>query len=108
MSDNFYEYATLNIDPRDDLLDCRYMIRKKLGAGLTSMVYLLEKKEDNYLIEDPSHYIMKILKENNYSEYFLNEINITEKLKQFDNSHKFYLFFQDILSPLSSSITFVF
>ncbi|CAF3866152.1 unnamed protein product [Rotaria sp. Silwood1] len=44
MSDNFYEYATLNIDPRDDLLDCRYMIRKKLGAGLTSMVYLLEKK----------------------------------------------------------------
>ncbi|CAF3866132.1 unnamed protein product [Rotaria sp. Silwood1] len=104
MSDNFYEYATLNINPRDDLFDCRYMIRKKLGIGLTSMVYLLEKKEDNYLIEDSPHYVMKILKENNYSEYFLTEIKITEKLKQFDNSNKFYLFFQDILSPLLSDI----
>ncbi|CAF3770701.1 unnamed protein product, partial [Rotaria sp. Silwood1] len=102
MSNNFYEYATLNIDPRDDLFDCRYMIRKKLGIGLTTMVYLLEKKEDNYLIEDSPHYAMKILKENDYSEYFLNEIKITEKLTQFDNSNKFYLFFQDILSPLSS------
>ncbi|CAF4012900.1 unnamed protein product [Rotaria sp. Silwood1] len=108
MSNNFYEYATLNIDPRDDLFDCRYMIRKKLGIGLTTMVYLLEKKEDNYLIEDSPHYAMKILKENDYSEYFLNEIKITEKLTQFDNSNKFYLFFQDILSPLSSGITFVF
>ncbi|CAF5154749.1 unnamed protein product [Rotaria sp. Silwood1] len=44
MNTNFYQYTRLNIDPHDDLLGDRYMITKKLGFVISSMVYLLEKK----------------------------------------------------------------
>ena len=53
------------------------MITKKLGRGFTSMVYLLEKNENNHSIEDSSHYIMKLLRESEFSKFFLNEIKKT-------------------------------
>jgi hypothetical protein len=39
----FYEYRRLNIDPSDAFVSDQYMITKRLGNGLTSTVYLLEK-----------------------------------------------------------------
>ncbi|CAF4959943.1 unnamed protein product, partial [Rotaria sp. Silwood1] len=56
MNTDFYQYTSFDIDPRDDLLDRRYMITKKLGVGLTSMVYLFKKNEDNHSVEDSPHY----------------------------------------------------
>ncbi|CAF2065568.1 unnamed protein product [Rotaria magnacalcarata] len=96
MNDNFYEYTVLNIDPSIDLLYDRYNIRKKLGNGLTSMVYLLVKNENNSLNDDIKQCVMKISKSSLYTEYFLNEVTITNELKQL-NSDKLNLFFQDIL-----------
>ncbi|CAF5064303.1 unnamed protein product, partial [Rotaria sp. Silwood1] len=43
-----YYYNVLEIDPNDDLLGDQYMITKKLVNGYNSMVYLLEKIEDNH------------------------------------------------------------
>ncbi|CAF3248316.1 unnamed protein product [Rotaria sp. Silwood2] len=108
MNINFYQYTRLNIDPNDDLLGDRYMIIKKLGIGLTSMVYLLKKNENNHSVEDSPHHVMKILKESEYSECFLQEVKMTKKLKEFNDLNKFHLFFQDILYPLSSGKAFVF
>ncbi|CAF4356899.1 unnamed protein product, partial [Rotaria sordida] len=78
------------------------MITKKLGKGVTSIVYLLEKNEDNHLAEDSSHYVMKILKKSEFSECFLNEVKIAKKLKRFKDSNKFDLFFQNIIDQPSS------
>ncbi|CAF3897947.1 unnamed protein product [Rotaria sp. Silwood1] len=108
MNIDFYQYTRLNIDPNNDLLRDRYMITKKLGIGVSSMVYLLEKNEDNHSVEDSPHYVMKILKESKYSECFLNEVEMAKKLKRFNDLNKFHLFFQDILYPLSSGKAFVF
>ncbi|CAF5021239.1 unnamed protein product, partial [Rotaria sp. Silwood1] len=66
------------------------------------MVYLLEKNEDNHLVEDSPHHVMKILKENKYSKCFQKEVQMSKRLKRFNNLNKFHLFFQDILYPLSS------
>ncbi|CAF5071564.1 unnamed protein product, partial [Rotaria sp. Silwood1] len=102
MNIDFYQYTRLNIGPHDDLLADRYMIIKKLGISLTSMIYLFKKNENNHSVEDSQYYVMKILKESKYSECFLQEVKMTKKLKQFKNLNKFHLFFQDILYPLSS------
>ncbi|CAF3709993.1 unnamed protein product [Rotaria socialis] len=102
MNTDFYQYKGLKIDPNDDLLGDRYMITKKIGFGTSSMVYLLEKNEDNHSVDDLPHYVMKILKETKYSKCFLNEVKMAKKLKRFNDLNKFHLFFQDILYPLSS------
>ncbi|CAF2711151.1 unnamed protein product [Rotaria sp. Silwood2] len=108
MNTDFYQYTRLNIDPHDDLLSGRYMITKKLGFGVSSMVYLLEKNEDNHSVEDSPHHVMKILKTSEYSKCFRKEVKIAKKLKQFNDLNKFHLFFQDIIYSLSSSKAFVF
>ncbi|CAF5035950.1 unnamed protein product, partial [Rotaria sp. Silwood1] len=72
-------------------------IIKGLANGLTSTIYLLEKNENEYSVEESPHHVMKILKESQDSNLFSNEIKITEQLKQFNDSKKFHLFFQDIL-----------
>jgi hypothetical protein len=43
MNMDFYQYITLNINPTDDLLGDKYHLTRKLGDGVTSRVYLLEK-----------------------------------------------------------------
>ncbi|CAF4727512.1 unnamed protein product [Rotaria sp. Silwood1] len=108
MNTDFYQYARLKIDPHDDLLGDRYMITKKLGIGVSSMVYLLEKNEDNHSIEDSPYYVMKVLKESECSKCFRQEIKMAKKLKEFNDLNKFHLFFQDILYSLSSGKAFVF
>ncbi|CAF4990525.1 unnamed protein product [Rotaria sp. Silwood1] len=40
MKTEFYQYTALNINPNDYLYDDKYKIQRKLGDGLTSMVYL--------------------------------------------------------------------
>ncbi|CAF1497162.1 unnamed protein product, partial [Rotaria sordida] len=97
MNKEFYEFTALNINPHDDLLDYKYHIRKKLGNGLTSMVYLLEKNENNSLNNDTEQCVMKICKTSLYKEWFLNELTITNQLKQLNDLNKFNSFFQDIL-----------
>ncbi|CAF3832116.1 unnamed protein product [Rotaria sp. Silwood1] len=105
----YYHYEGLKIRPIDDLLGDRYMITKKLINGYKSMVYLLEKNEDNHSAEDSPHSVMKILKTNRDSKYLLNEIKIAKILKRFNDSNKFHLFFQNIINrPSSSSKTFVY
>ncbi|CAF2833729.1 unnamed protein product [Rotaria sp. Silwood2] len=108
MNIDFYQYKRLNIDPNDDLLGNRYMITKKLGFGVSSMVYLLERYKDNHSVEDSPHYVMKVLKDNKFSKCFRQEIEMAKKLKEFNDLNKFHLFFQDILYPLSSGKAFVF
>ncbi|CAF5017820.1 unnamed protein product, partial [Rotaria sp. Silwood1] len=108
MKIDFYQYTRFNIDSHDDLLGDRYMIIKELGIGLTSMTYLFKKNENNHSIEDSQYYVMKILTQNKYSKCFLQEIEMTKKLKEFNDLNKFHLFFQDILYSLSSGKTFVF
>ncbi|CAF1481836.1 unnamed protein product [Rotaria sp. Silwood1] len=108
MDFGYYDYDGLQIEPNDDLLADRYMITKKLGNRYKSMVYLLEKNQDNHSTEDSQHYVMKILKTDTDSEYLLNEVKITKILKRFNNSNKFYLFFQNIIDRPSSSKTFVY
>ncbi|CAF4850055.1 unnamed protein product, partial [Rotaria sp. Silwood2] len=97
MNDEFYEYTTLNINPSDNLFQDKYNIRKKLGNGLTSMVYLLVKNDNNSLNDDIDQCVIKISKSSLYSEYFVNEVTITKELKKLNDSNKFSLFFQDIL-----------
>ncbi|CAF3483341.1 unnamed protein product [Rotaria socialis] len=99
MNSEFYEYTRLNIDPHDDLLADQYHIIKELGNGLTSMIYLLEENKNKYSAEDSRNHVMRILKESEDSYLFSNEIKIIEHLKQFNDSSKFQLFFQDILRP---------
>ncbi|CAM4784273.1 unnamed protein product [Rotaria magnacalcarata] len=102
MNYEFYQYRRLNIDPCDDLLTNRYMISKRLGNGLTSTVYLLEKIINKSSVKTLSFYVIKILTNNSYAKYFTTEMKITKELKKFHNSKKFNLYFQDILYSLSS------
>lgn len=102
MNSNFYEYKRLMIDPYDDVFTNRYMIKKKLGNGFTSMVYLLEKTNSQHLNKNLQFHVIKILKQSSYSEFFLREIEIGKQLKKCNSSKKFNLFFQDILYSLSS------
>ncbi|CAF5224610.1 unnamed protein product, partial [Rotaria magnacalcarata] len=102
MNYEFYPYRRLNIDPCDDLLTNRYMISKRLGNGLTSTVYLLEKIINKSSVKTLSFYVIKILTNNSYAKYFTTEMKITKELKKFHNSKKFNLYFQDILYSLSS------
>jgi hypothetical protein len=62
MDTDFYQYKRLNIDPNDDLLGDRYMITKKLGSSVSSIVYLLKQNEDSNSVEDSPKNVMKILK----------------------------------------------
>ncbi|CAF4662608.1 unnamed protein product, partial [Rotaria sp. Silwood2] len=87
----------LNIDPCDNLLDNKYEIIEKLGDGLTSMVYLLRNDENISLNDDKKLHVIKISKSSLFEEHFLNEITITNELKQLNDVKKFNLFFQDIL-----------
>ncbi|CAF5041271.1 unnamed protein product [Rotaria sp. Silwood1] len=66
----YYHYEGLKIYPDDDLLGDRYMITKKLVNGHNSMVYLLEKIEDNHSTEDSPHYVMKILRTHTDSDIY--------------------------------------
>jgi hypothetical protein len=45
MNTDFRQYATLNINPVDDLLSDRYDISQKLGNGITTTVYSLAEKK---------------------------------------------------------------
>ncbi|CAF4984225.1 unnamed protein product [Rotaria sp. Silwood1] len=103
MNCDFYEYTHLDIDPYDNLLCNEYMITKRLGYGFTSKVYLLKQIKCEHQTENLKKYVMKISKNSSYKQYFLNEFQIIQKLKQSNNLDKFNLYFQDILSTLSSS-----
>ncbi|CAM4968178.1 unnamed protein product [Rotaria socialis] len=102
MDTDFYQYKRLNIDPNDDLLGDRYTITKKLGSGVSSIVYFLKQNEDNHSVEDSPCHVMKILKQSEYSKCFRKEVIIAKRLKRFNDLNKFHLFFQDILHPMSS------
>ncbi|CAM4843057.1 unnamed protein product [Rotaria magnacalcarata] len=102
MNYKFYEYRRLNIDPSDDFVSGQYMITKRLGNGLTSTVYLLEKIKRKSSVKTLSCYVIKILTNNSYAKYFSAEMKITKQLKKFNNSKKFNLYFQDIVYSLSS------
>ncbi|CAF4589510.1 unnamed protein product [Rotaria sp. Silwood2] len=105
MNIDFYEYTQFNINPLDDLLGDKYNIRRKLGIGATAIVFLLEKNEDNYSNDDLQHCVIKIFRKHSYSEVLSNELKITAQLKQFNNSSKFNLFFEDTLySPPTGNI----
>ncbi|CAF3098862.1 unnamed protein product, partial [Rotaria sp. Silwood2] len=97
MNTDFYEYETLYINPRDYLFANRYNIRKKLGNGATSMVYLLVKNEDNLLINDLHQCVIKICKDDESANLFIKEVKIIKKLRQLNISNKFDLFFENIL-----------
>ncbi|CAM4743378.1 unnamed protein product [Rotaria magnacalcarata] len=103
MDTDFYQYKRLNIDPNDNLLGDRYMITKKLGSGVSSIVYFLKQNEDNLSVEDSPYHVMKILKQSEYSKCFRKEVIIAKRLKRFNDLNKFHLFFQDILHPMSSA-----
>ncbi|CAF1427813.1 unnamed protein product [Rotaria sordida] len=103
MNSDFYEYSHLNINPYDNLLCNKYMITKRLGNGFTSKVYLLKQIKCKHRKENLQNYVVKISKNSSYKQYFLNEFEIIQKLKQSNNLDKFNLYFQDILSTLSSS-----
>ncbi|CAF1555431.1 unnamed protein product [Rotaria sp. Silwood1] len=79
MNNKFYEYTTLNINPSDNLFQNKYNIRKKLGNGLTSMVYLLVKNDNNSLNDDIDQCVMKISKSSLYSEYFVELTYVFEE-----------------------------
>ncbi|CAF2835005.1 unnamed protein product [Rotaria sp. Silwood2] len=66
MKTEFYQYTALNINPNDYLYDDKYSIQRKLGGGLTSMVYLLKKNNNNYSKIGPSHPVIKISKGNKF------------------------------------------
>ncbi|CAF3369654.1 unnamed protein product [Rotaria socialis] len=102
MDTDFYQYKRLNIDPNDDLLGDRYTITKKLGSGVSSIVYFLKQNEDNHSVEDSPCHVMKILKKSEYSKCFRKEVIIAKRLKRFNDLNKFHLFFQDIIHPMSS------
>jgi hypothetical protein len=97
MNPDFYQYTTLNINPLDDLRGDRYSISRKLGTGVTSMVYSLVKKQDNYLIDDVENCVIKISKRTTCSESLINELKIIEQLKQSNNQNKFDLFFENVI-----------
>ena len=101
MNVDFYGYTRLDINPQDDLLADKYTITKRLGSGLTSIVYLLQKSCNNHSRNYSSCCVIKVLRQDTNFE-FLNEIEITKQLKQLDDSDKFHLFFQDI-TMLSST-----
>ncbi|CAF4116814.1 unnamed protein product, partial [Rotaria sp. Silwood2] len=88
MKKNFFEYNMLNIDPCDNLLDNKYEIIEKLGDGLTSMVYLLRNDENISLNDDKKLHVIKISKSSLFEEHFLNEITITNELKQLNDVKK--------------------
>ncbi|CAF1387102.1 unnamed protein product [Rotaria sp. Silwood1] len=108
MNENFFEYRMLNIDHRDDLLGNKYEIMQKLGSGLTSMVYLLRNNENNSLNDDTELHVLKISKCHGFEENFINEVKITNELKQLNDLDKFNSFFQDILhdSPTGRFLIF--
>ncbi|CAF3175721.1 unnamed protein product [Rotaria sp. Silwood2] len=93
MKTEFYQYTALNINPNDYLYDDKYSIQRKLGGGLTSMVYLLKKNNNNYSKIGPSHPVIKISKGSKYSRLFKNEVNMIKQLENLDN---FHLYFQSI------------
>ncbi|CAF1223875.1 unnamed protein product [Rotaria sordida] len=97
MNTDFYEYEALYINPRDYLFANKYNIRKKLGNGATSMVYLLVKNEDNLLINDLHQCVIKICKDDESANLFINEVKIIEKLRQLNISNQFDKFFENIL-----------
>lgn len=69
MDFDFYRYTTLNIDCDDYLFGNRFNIRLGLGAGLTSMIYWLEKNEDNMSC-DPTSLVLKISKRDRFFRIF--------------------------------------
>jgi hypothetical protein len=108
MNYKFYEYRRLNIDPSDAFVSDQYMITKRLGNGLTSTVYLLEKTKSKSSVKNLSCYVIKILTNNSYAKYFSTELKITKQLKKFNDLKKFNLYFQDILYLLSSGKIYFF
>ncbi|CAF3880265.1 unnamed protein product [Rotaria sp. Silwood1] len=102
---NFYEYRMLNVKPDDYLYADKFNIKTRIGNGLTSMVYLLEKNVDNLSIIDPRSLVLKICKKDIYREYLKNEYEILKMLKQSNNSNNFDLFFEDVFqTPLTGNI----
>lgn len=107
MNETFYNYTTFNLNTDDYLRKDRYCIIRKLGKGLTGRVYLLKKNCDNNLTNDDPICVLKISKNNLYSKLMLNEVKIIRKLKEFDKSNKFNLFFEDIIeSSIEGKIFF--
>ncbi|CAF1384851.1 unnamed protein product [Rotaria magnacalcarata] len=107
MDYNFYEYELLNINPLDDLLGKQFNIRTKLGHGLTSMVYFLEKNKNNDANVDLQSCVMKISRHQGYSDQFLNEVQKIQQLSKPD-PRKFSLFFENIFcsSPTGNFLCF--
>jgi hypothetical protein len=98
MEMNFYGYTTLNINTKDYLYDDIFYIKKRFGTGATSFVYLLKKTCNNQSANHPKYSIIKISKHEKYSDYFLNEVDILQKLKESNSSKNFDLFFENVLN----------
>ncbi|CAF5013415.1 unnamed protein product, partial [Rotaria sp. Silwood1] len=96
MTPDFYQYTMLPIDPDDYFFDDQYYIKRRIGSGLTSMVYSLINANYNETVTDETYRIMKICKDEDYCELLMNEIDIVEQLKSFNDRNNFNLFFLNI------------
>ncbi|CAF3428674.1 unnamed protein product [Rotaria sp. Silwood1] len=93
----FYGYTMLNITPNDRLCDDTFNIESKAGSGLTSIVYVLNQNNAN-VNNDTKRYVIKISTNDEYSDYFKNEVKMLEPLKQSQNSINFKKYFQNIFA----------
>jgi hypothetical protein len=96
MNWQFYGSSILNISPYDDLNQDEFNIGSKSGSGLTSTVYALNQNTN--VNNDTNCRAIKISKRNEYSDYFKNEVQILEQLKQSKDSINFKKYFENIFS----------
>ncbi|CAF5139127.1 unnamed protein product [Rotaria sp. Silwood1] len=94
MSIDFYQYTTLIESDINKLFNNKYDIIRKLGSGLTSNVYLLEKNQNNNCLDYGQQCVIKICKQTKYLSLYLNEIKI---MKELNISNRFNLFFENII-----------
>ncbi|CAF5023851.1 unnamed protein product [Rotaria sp. Silwood1] len=93
----FYGYTMLNITPNDRLCEDKFNIESKAGSGLTSIVYVLNQNNAN-VNNDTKRYVIKISTNDEYSDYFKNEVKMLEPLKQSQDSINFKKYFENIFA----------
>ncbi|CAF5139368.1 unnamed protein product [Rotaria sp. Silwood1] len=104
MNMDFYQYTTLIESDINKLFNNKYDIIRKLGSGLTSNVYLLEKNQNNNCLDYGQQCVIKICKQTKYLSLYLYEIKI---MKELNISNRFNLFFENIIdSSPTGNISF--
>ncbi|CAF1292029.1 unnamed protein product [Didymodactylos carnosus] len=117
MSYKFYE-SQLIIHPTDKIMiinNDEYILKRKLGQGLTSIVYSMIKKNDNR--DDFKFPVLKLCTNKAFQKIYLNEKNILSTLKESSNYTKFshhiaeienvhvdgkYIQFKECLNPIKT------